>query len=65
MSYDYYRNESQMRFGGGVTPMVKRLIIANVAVFVLQTMLGRAASRQFIELFGLVPLSVFRAGMFW
>jgi len=62
----YYGDRPQMRFGGGVlTPMVKRLIIANVAVFVFQLMLGGTASRRFIELFGLVPVFAVRKLMFW
>jgi len=53
-----------MRFGGELTPMVKRLIIANAAVFIFQIMLGSSA-RRFSELFGLVPSSVFHKLMFW
>lgn len=47
--------------------MVKRLIIANVAVFILQIMLGSTSSRQsqFINFLGLVPAFVFRKLMFW
>ncbi len=61
----YYGDRPQIGFGGGLTPVVKRLIIANVAVFIFQIMLGNAASRQFINFFGLVPASVFRQLMLW
>ncbi len=45
--------------------MVKRLIIANAAVFIFQIMLGSTSARRFIELFGLVPSSVFHKLMLW
>ena len=65
MPYYHYGDRPQMRFGGGLTPMVKRLIIANVAVFIFQIMLGNASSHAFINFFGLVPASVFRQLRFW
>ena len=66
MPHYHYGDRPQIRFGGGLTPMVKRLIIANVVVFIIsQILLGSAASRQFINFFGLVPASVFRQLMFW
>ncbi len=64
--YYYSGERPQMRFGGGgLTPMVKRLIIANVVVFIFQIVLGSTASRQFTGLFGLVPAFVIRKLMFW
>lgn len=45
-------------FGLGITPVVKKLIIANVAVFFLTAFLGAFSQRlqfDFILLFGLVP----------
>lgn len=65
MPHYYYGDRPQIHFGGGLTPMIKRLIIANVAVFIFQIMLGSTFSRQFINLFGLVPALAFRKLMLW
>lgn len=65
MPYYYYGDRPQIGFGGGLTPMVKKLIIANIAIFIFQIMLGSAPSRQFINLFGLVPAFVFRELRLW
>ncbi len=65
MPHYYYEDRPQIRFGGGLTPMVKRLIIINTVVFIFQIVLGRTAYRQFISIFGLVPASVSHKLMFW
>jgi membrane associated rhomboid family serine protease len=50
----YYR---QVRFGPGhITPVIRNLIIANVAVFLLQSILNLTSMRGFLELHGgMVP----------
>lgn len=60
MSY-YYRSGSSFSFGYPVTPVIKKLIIANGAVFLLQFL----ASYKIIYLFGLVPYMVIREFYFW
>ena len=60
MSY-YYRSGSSLSFGFPVTPVIKKLIIANVAVFLLQFF----ASYKIIYFFGLVPYMVIREFYFW
>ncbi|MBI2999023.1 MAG: rhomboid family intramembrane serine protease [Deltaproteobacteria bacterium] len=47
----YYQTRNVMFGGGSVTPAIKFLLIANVAVFVLQTF----TDYRMIRLFGLVP----------
>src|SRR3990172_10918825 len=47
----YYQTRNMMFGGGSVTPAIKFLLIANVAVFVLQTF----TDYRMIRLFGLVP----------
>ena len=47
----YTTQRMQFGFGGRMTEGVKRLLIINIAVFVLQMLGGRI----FIELFGLIP----------
>src|SRR5581483_5449948 len=55
-----------MMFGpGAVTPAVKFLLIANTAVFVLQTVLGAAADYRLELYFGLVPPLVLREFYLW
>ncbi|OGL43605.1 MAG: hypothetical protein A2W05_08500 [Candidatus Schekmanbacteria bacterium RBG_16_38_10] len=60
MSY-YYRSGPSFSFGYPVTPVIKKLIIANVAVFLLQFL----SSYKIIYLFGLVPYMVIREFYFW
>lgn len=49
-------------FGGGsITPAVKALLIANVAVFILQTVMGDSL----MIIFGLVPYLLWRELYFW
>src|ERR1044072_2100048 len=56
----------QMMFGPGtVTPAVKFLLIANTAVFALQTILGAATDYQLTVYFGLVPPLVLHEFYIW
>jgi membrane associated rhomboid family serine protease len=56
----------QIMFGpGGVTPAVKFLLIVNVAVFVLQTLLGAVADYRLSFYFGLVPALVLQEFYLW
>jgi membrane associated rhomboid family serine protease len=53
-------------FGGGsVTPAVKFLLIANVAVFVVQTIIGAGRDYRLSLLLGLVPQSVLNDFYLW
>jgi membrane associated rhomboid family serine protease len=64
MSY-YYSNSPSTPFGGPVTKAIKTLIIANVAVFLLQW-LGRMAGTNFVEFyFGLIPYRISHEFMIW
>src|SRR5262245_21879102 len=56
----------QMIFGGGeVTPAVKFLLIVNVAVFILQTVIGASFEQQLTFYFGLVPPLVLENLYLW
>ena len=50
---------------GSVTPAVKFLLIANTAVFAVQTVLGAATDYQLTLYFGLVPPLVLHEFYFW
>ncbi len=53
-------------FGGGsVTPAVKFLLIANVAVFAIQTIVGVSVDYQLAFYFGLVPPLVLHEFYLW
>jgi membrane associated rhomboid family serine protease len=53
-------------FGGGsVTPAVKFLLIANVVVFIVQTIIGVGLDYRLSLLFGLVPQSVINDFYVW
>lgn len=55
-----------MTFGPGtVTPAVKLLLIANIAVFVVQTLLGLATEYRLEYYFGLVPVLVLDELYIW
>ena len=55
-----------MSFGGGsVTPAVKFLLIANVAVFVVQTFNSISVNLPLSSYFGLVPYLVLNQFYFW
>jgi membrane associated rhomboid family serine protease len=58
----------RIRWGGLLTPAIKALLIANTAVFLLQTLLqlfNREAYFWFIEWFGLIPLAATRGLRIW
>jgi len=59
MSYRYQM--SNISFGGPLTPILKRIIIACVSVYVVQLIAGA----PIILYFGLTPASVLRAFYFW
>lgn len=58
-----------MGIGGAITPAVRGLIVANVAVFLIQSLLEFArlevAASLFVNLFGLRPDLVFSRFYFW
>ena len=58
----------RIRWGGLLTPAIKALLIANTAVFLVQTLLqlfNRDAYSLFIEWFGLIPLAATRGLRIW
>lgn len=55
-----YTSNYEMGFGGSLTPAVKKLLIINGAVFILQ-FFGLVS----YSVFGLVPASVVQKGMIW
>ena len=58
----YYRQQFQFGFGGGtITPAIRRLLMANGIVFLLQMIAGN----QFITLFGLHPDLVLKKFFIW
>src|SRR5215831_19114658 len=59
MSYRYQM--SRISFGGPLTPIVKRIIIACVSVYVVQLIAGR----PIVDYFGLTPSSVVGNFYFW
>jgi membrane associated rhomboid family serine protease len=62
---NYYSSSARVFFGGPVTRTVKILIIANVAVFALQTLTELAGTRFLVATFGLVPVRVTQNFMIW
>jgi membrane associated rhomboid family serine protease len=62
---NYYSRATRVFFGGPVTHTVKFLIIANVAVFVLQLLSQMAGSAFLVTYFGLVPAFVTGHLMIW
>jgi len=59
MNYRY--RASTISFGGPLTPVVKKIIIACVSVFVVQLIAGR----PIIDYFSLIPLRLLRDFYFW
>lgn len=56
----------QMSFGGGgMTPAVKFLLIANVAVFIVQTVIGVGLDYRLSQYLGLVPHAVLNQFHLW
>lgn len=62
-SYHNYER-STVRFGGPLTPAVKKLIIVTVAVFFFQAIAG-LSGLSLVGLFGLVPAFVSKKLMIW
>ncbi len=63
---NYYRGDNSIYYhfiGGGLTSIVKKLVISNIIVFILQLSFGFKLG--FIRLFGLVPSFVFGKLMIW
>ncbi len=65
MAYRSYRSTFDLGFGSGLTPAVKNLLIANVAVFVLQYLLVAAHYGGVIYLLMLVPYAVTHQLLIW
>ena len=57
----YYQTRTMSFGGGSITPAVKALLIANVAVFMLQTV----TDGSFVMMFGLVPYLVWHELYLW
>jgi len=57
----YYQTRAMSFGGGSITPAIKALLIANVAVFMLQTVTGGS----FVMMFGLVPYLVWHELYLW
>ena len=60
-----YRTRQISFGGGGVTPAVKFLLIANVAVFVVQTVIGVGLDYRLSHYLGLVPHLVLNKFYLW
>ena len=60
-----YQTRQTMFGPGGMTPVVKFLLIVNVAVFVLQALLGSVADYRLTLYFGLVPALVLQEFYLW
>ncbi len=66
--YGYQAAGPQFRIGAPLTPAVKGVMIACVAVFILQTALGGQLSpgfRRFVDIFGFTPSLAFQKGFLW
>lgn len=62
---EYYYKQTSVRFGPGrISPVVRNLIIANVAVFVIQCVFDYVKAFPFDAVFGLSPAMVFH-GYLW
>src|SRR5262245_52939807 len=55
----------QIGLGGPITPGVKMLIIANVAIFIVQVLALRFGRFHFEGLLGLTPEAVLKSGAVW
>jgi membrane associated rhomboid family serine protease len=65
MSFYRTQHDPRVGLGGRITPGVKALIIANVAVFVLQVLASRAAGGGIEPIFGLTPARVYPDLWIW
>jgi rhomboid family protein len=64
-----YGQQYRVSFGGALTPAIKALLIANVAVFVLELFVNRIGGEEawdiMLRLFALNPLLLFRSFFVW
>lgn len=61
-----FGNRSNIRFGGGLTPVVKNLIIANFVVYVFQWItIGMGDTPPFLKYFALIPYQVTNYFTLW
>jgi len=58
---EYYYKKPYLSFGSPLTPIVKKLLIISVVVFLLQAIVGR----QMDLIFGLVPVLVWHKYFLW
>ena len=65
MAYRVYRTNFEFGFGFGITPVVKKLLIANVAVFVFTALAQRAGYGQMIDALALRPYAVTHSFAVW
>lgn len=61
----YYERTTRFGFGGGLTPAVKYLLIANGVVYLFQHLLGSNADPTLIRYFGLHPSQVLGEFRIW
>ncbi len=63
----YYEKRIQFGFGGGLTPVVRNLLIANVTIFVIQAFTGlfTNAMPPLIRIFGLSPYLLVHSFTIW
>ena len=60
-----YERRIQFGFGTGLTPVVKKLLIANIAVYLIQLVSYRAAGPVILYYFALQPLAVISQFKIW
>jgi len=60
-----YGPNYRMSFGPQLSRMVKYLIVANVAVFIWQTLAGLVGGLEIVQIFGLVPVLVVKKLFLW
>jgi len=62
----YHRfNQYEFGFRGAVTPVVKKLIILNIAVFILEYLFSSIYHLPIRQLFGLIPQKIYPGLMIW
>lgn len=58
--------QQQIRFGGKLTPVVKKIIIINAVVYIMQLLVRLVTNADYLgDFFGVSYLGVFLHGMFW
>ncbi len=58
-------SQSSGGLAGRFTPVVKKLIIANIAVFILEFIVGRSGQSIILYYFSLVPAFILQKGFVW